>query len=370
MVPKISSKREQDDILSFTLSETNVSIANALRRTLLSDIPSAVFHTFPYSENKCEITKNTTRFNNEIIKHRLSCVPIHIKDLTIPLENYLLVVSKKNTGGLVEYITTEDFQIKDIQTGKFLSKNDRDEIFPRNNMTGDYIEFLRLRPKLATNLDGEELSLTCKFSIFTAKENSAYNQVSTCLYTNTVDSVKANDEWMKKEKELKQLGMKASDIAFEKKNWLLLDGKRIFVPDSFDFKVKTIGIYKNDELIKKACDVLMDSFSHLKEGVETNNTGVIEFKETGTTIQFCYDIILHNYDYTVGKVIEYFLYKTHYEGDKMLTYCGFNKEHPHDSHSILRIAFKNATDLGIAKQFMNNALEQCNSMFAEINDMF
>ena len=54
----------------------------------------------------------------------------------------------------------------------------------------------------------------------------------------------------------------------------------------------------------------------------------------------------------------------------MLTYCGFNKEHPHDSHSILRLAFKNATDLGIVKQFMNDALEQCNSMFAEINDMF
>lgn len=370
MVPKISSKREQDDVLSFTLSETNVSIANALRRTLLSDIPSAVFHTFPYSENKCEITRNTTRFNNEIIKHRLSCVPLHINDLTIPLENYLLVVNKKNTGGLVEYITTEDFQIKDVQTDKFLSKSDRDEIFPKNDITGHYIEFLRLRPKLATNLDGEELSLTCKFSIFTAKENSAYNQVSTCLYTNTVDSVKVNDLWMNKEKELKQQGMKSTDIAFEKKNWLLLDGKRIFVPDSFDFKVKTIGIYKNDELIKKACEVLMNSFIRIKEGLETNNSDVVEFKEAETTIEFCYDIVLHNYDYTVGKVIEYFLYRTHYEGDKMLTYCGFNKEHPHDSHSIVRIAFKNATDVEILKQFMSDALEQSNSTFAEINDMF
>ena len=370
MNPKISSKREQDDTLTFTLSETNVSIANALRRTLLSDIPSVVFHTFPYSENKCTIKKNTTRFNNEIIKHRLSCVPIHINDLTIPLENYLLVLKKKNTGGLVEYITTEDFQIKDIQTDKFLSKSDRDEIFPKNDITGHYIEFLRLRPKLATNLDGEELELTSKFSISTAKENSAYNQVSTCLYTNTVDAVKANDVWMKKEKELKEQGMKTDDIAFEKKNWSLLDGKRIFVHDSFDFKVKTIGIYKNDELIKKACNVLMNSFSKVKEGIETNDSNVVDIKEAQTTIEFCYDVILHNYDYTIGRVIEYFLYSAHYEGDKMLTYCGFIKEHPHDSHSIIRIAFKNATDVGTVRQLMSDALEQSNTTFAEINDMF
>ena len=99
------------------------SIANALRRTIMSDIRSVVFHTFPYAkENQCTIETNTTRFNNEIIKHRLSCVPIHITDLTIPLENYLLVLKKKNESGVVEYVTTEDFQIKDVKTGKFLSR--------------------------------------------------------------------------------------------------------------------------------------------------------------------------------------------------------------------------------------------------------
>ena len=81
LTPKVASKNENDDILTFNLSETNVSIANALRRTIISDIRSVVFHTFPYSENQCTIVKNTTRFNNEIIKHRLSCVPIHITDL-------------------------------------------------------------------------------------------------------------------------------------------------------------------------------------------------------------------------------------------------------------------------------------------------
>lgn len=370
MMPKISSKTEKDDTLGFTLSDTNVSIANAVRRTILSDIPCVVFHTFPYSENDCSILKNTTRFNNEIIKQRLSCVPVHITDLSIPLENYLLVVEKKNNSGVIEYITTEDFQIKDIKTDKFLSKGERDQIFPKNSLTGDFIEFLRLRPKLAANIEGEELSLTCKFRISTAKQNSSYNQCSTCLYTNTVDTVKANDVWMAKEKELKAAGMKSDDIAFEKKNWYLLDGKRQFIKNSFDFKIKSVGVFRNNELLKKACDVLMDSFTHVKQGIETNDAAIVDFKTANTTIEHCFDVILHNHDYTVGKVLEYFLYSSHYEGDKTLSYCGFNKEHPHDSHSIIRLGFRNSTDTGVVRQYLADAAERAIDVFTEIKDSF
>lgn len=370
MPPRVSTKQEKDDVLSFTLSDTNVSIANAVRRTLISDIPSVVFHTFPYSENQCTITTNTTRFNNEIIKHRLSCVPIHITDMSIPLENYLLVVNKKNESSVVEYITTEDFQIKDVKTDKFLSKGDRDAIFPKNSLTGHYIEFLRLRPKLASNLHGEELSLTCKFSVSTAKQNSAYNQTSTCLYKNTLDAVAANDTWAKKEKTLKAEGMKATDIAFEKKNWYLLEGNRNFIPDSFDFTIKTVGIYENRQLVKKACDVLVTSCTHVKQAVESDDTTVVSIKPSKTTIENCFDVTLHGYDYTVGKVIEYFLYSKHYEGDKMLTYCGFNKEHPHDSHSIIRLGFKNQSDTAVVKQFLSEALASAITTFVEISDEF
>ena len=368
--PKILSKRENDDILTFQVTDTNVSIVNALRRTIMSDIRSVVFHTFPYEENQCTIEKNTTRFNNEIIKHRLSCVPIHITDLSIPLENYLLVLKKKNESGVVEYVTTEDFQIKDIKTDKFLSKGDRDAIFPKNEMTGHYLEFLRLRPKLASNLDGEEISLTSKFSISTAKENSAYNQTSTCLYKNTLDAVRANDVWVEKEKELKASGMKSDDIAFEKKNWFLLEANRIFVPNSFDFSIKTVGIYENTALVKMACDVLMNTFTALRQAIETSNQSLVSIKETTTTIENCYDVTLHGYDYTEGKVIEYFLYSNHYLGDKMLSYCGFNKEHPHDNHSIIRLGFKNATDVGVVGQLVSDALTRSIDVFGEIKDNF
>lgn len=370
MTPKVSSKKESNETLSFTLSGTNVSVANAIRRTILSDIQCVVFHTFPHSENNCTVLKNTSRFNNEIIKHRLSCIPIHIDDLTIPLENYLLVINKKNTSDTIEYITTEDFQIKDVKTEKFLSKSDRDDIFPKNTFTGDFIEFLRLRPKLASNLDGEELSLTCSFSISTAKQNSSYNQCSKCLYSNTVDAIKANDAWVAKEKELKAAGMSASDITFEKKNWFLLDGKRHYVADSFDFNITTIGVFKNANLIKIACNTLINTLTHINKSIEPNDTGVIEVKRSKTTIEHGYDVILHNQDYTIGKVIEYLLYSTHFYGDKTLSFCGFIKEHPHDTYSIIRIGFKNASEEAIVSQYMSDAITKAISQFTTIKESF
>jgi DNA-directed RNA polymerase alpha subunit len=83
MNPAISQVSEDGDLLGFTLSGINLCFANALRRTILSDIPCVVIHTETYETNQCNITKNTGRLHNEILKHRLSCIPIHTSDLSI-----------------------------------------------------------------------------------------------------------------------------------------------------------------------------------------------------------------------------------------------------------------------------------------------
>ena len=68
MNPVVTNLAETDGIMTFTLSGVNVSLANALRRIILSDIPCVVFRTTPYDECKMEIEVNTSRLNNELIK--------------------------------------------------------------------------------------------------------------------------------------------------------------------------------------------------------------------------------------------------------------------------------------------------------------
>ena len=47
--------------LECTFQQCDVSLVNAIRRTILSDIPVFVFKTFPYAENDVHIDKNTSR---------------------------------------------------------------------------------------------------------------------------------------------------------------------------------------------------------------------------------------------------------------------------------------------------------------------
>ena len=59
MEPSVMNIYEKNNILYFTLSNTNVSYANALRRTILSNIPTVVIRTFPYEKNDANFSTNT-----------------------------------------------------------------------------------------------------------------------------------------------------------------------------------------------------------------------------------------------------------------------------------------------------------------------
>ena len=104
MASKIADFKEEEGILTFTIYNTDVSYINAIRRTILSDVPVVCFKTSPYEENKANIQINTSRLNNEIIKQRLSCIPICIKDLDLLPEKYVLEVDMINETDNIVFI--------------------------------------------------------------------------------------------------------------------------------------------------------------------------------------------------------------------------------------------------------------------------
>ena len=57
MSPNIQITNTENGILNFTLTGVNYSFANAIHRTILSDINTVVFRTFPYEENKDSFIK-------------------------------------------------------------------------------------------------------------------------------------------------------------------------------------------------------------------------------------------------------------------------------------------------------------------------
>lgn len=357
---KVGDVHVNKSALHFTLSNAPVSTANALRRIVLSDIQTLVFRTFPHEANRATFHVNTTRHHNEILKQRLSCVPIHISDPDFVHADYECEIHVSNKEDRVMYVTTEHFKVKKRDTGAIIKMWKGREIFPPDPDTGDYIEFARLMPKVADYNDGEELHITANFDMGFAKQDSAFNVCCTCAYGCTPDKVKQETAWEKivAEQQKQKSGAATAEegsgsgsvhdesLRLQKENWKLLDAQRIVSPDSFDFVIETLGVFTNEEILRKACDIMKIKCETFITAIETSPERNIV--PADVTIPNAYNVILRREDYTLGKALEHMLYSKHFLGDRSLTFCAFKKAHPHDDDSYIQLAFANASDDMIA----------------------
>jgi len=358
---KIVDLKEEDGLMSFTITNTDVSYVNALRRTILADIPIVCFKTTPYEENKANIMINTTRLNNEILKQRLSCIPICIPNLEdTPIKNYLLELDVENKMDTTYIVTTKDFKIKDLSSNTYLEDGFVKKIFPPFiPPTGNgeyYIDFVRLRPRISDEIPGERIKLTCEFSVSTARDDSMFNVTGTCSYGYTPDPEKMEEQLEIRKQKWKDEDKKESEIKFEAANWKLLEGLRYVKKNSFDFIIQSVGIYENENIIIKASEILLHKFEVMKNALEQDE---LEIKAADNTMENCYDVTLVNEDYTIGNILNYELYTIFYRDLKMLSYVGFKKLHPHDSDSILRLTLTDITKgISTIKTMLNSVIDE------------
>jgi DNA-directed RNA polymerase subunit L len=340
MSAKIEELKDNGDTMTFILTGLDTCYANGIRRVIVSDIPVVVFKTTPHEDNKSNILINTSRLNNEIIKQRLSCIPIGIKDLEIDFANYLLELDVENKTDTMIMVTTKDFKIKNLTTNSYLEENTLRDIFPPYiPPTGKgeyYIDFLRLRPKISDELPGERIKLNCTFSISTARDDSMFNVTGTCSYGFTPDRDEMIKQLAIRRHKWEEEEKSPAEIDFESKNWNLLEGLRYVKKQSFDFIVQTIGIFDNADIVIKACQILIGKIDIQKQLLDKDE---LQIEKSDNTLENCYDVTLVNEDYTVGIILNNEIYETFYKEHKTLSYTGFKKMHPHDTDSLLRIAF-------------------------------
>lgn len=364
MDPKISNVSNKHNKTTFTLSDCDVSIANAIRRTILSDIPILVMKCILPENDFIDIFINTSNLNNEVLKMRISNIPVCIKNIAdFNTDNIVIQLEVENDTTSIMTVTSEQFKIKDKVLDKYLPDEKVKEIFPPNELSGDFIDIVRLKPKLSEEIPGEKIQLEAKLTIGNAKEDGMFNVVSTISFGNSLDLEKQQIELNKAKQNWKDLKMNEKEIAYEEQNWLLLEGQRIFLNNSFDFVIQNIGIYNNYELLTKSINILAEKLEFLLENF--GDPKVLSIVDSENTMNNCFDMIIENEDYTIGKVIQYMLYKEYFESG-VLTYCGFKKEHPHDSFSIIRLAYKEPADINFIKQNFENICNMLKKIFNKI----
>ena len=199
-------------------------------------------------------------------------------------------------------------------------KEKRDAIFPPNPITGDFILFVKLHPRISKTVPGEKLSFTAKLSISNAGVDGMFNAVSLATFSNVQNKVEQD------------LNYKRVAQNISKKQWLIENGERFYHKNSFEFKLESLGVLKNKEVVEMACLKIIQTIEEVFESA-------FIYKKGKTTMPNSFDIHLKD-DYTIGQLFEYVLYEKYYESEKRLNYVGFRKTHPHDEHSTIRLSFK------------------------------
>jgi len=67
--PKIEIVSHTSDSMTFMLTKTDASVANALRRVIISEVPTMAI-------DLVEIENNTSVLHDEFIAHRLGLIPL------------------------------------------------------------------------------------------------------------------------------------------------------------------------------------------------------------------------------------------------------------------------------------------------------
>lgn len=342
--------KKSNDTLDFVLANVNLSVANSIRRTILSECESVAFSTEDYLNSDIKITKNTSSLHNEFLLHRLGLIPIYIKDKkNFVREKYKFILKKKNNGGTVMNVTTGDFEIIDTETNETMKNED---FFKVDSITKEHILILKLVPNQSS--EGQEIDCEGFASISNGKKNARYIPVSCAVYKNTIDenSLKKALENVEK-KNQKAFKIEESERYFKK------DENE--EPNEFDFTIESVGIYEPEDILKEALDILIMKLMTFRDNlgiIVENNTSLEHMRvyESFETMK-SFTIEIDNETHTLGTLIQ-----SHLVDHEDVMFIGYKNPHPLQDKIMFKIKVHN-DDLGLVNTVIGN---KCNDLI----DMF
>ena len=183
-----------DEEFTFDIKNLDKSILNALRRIMISEVPTIAFNTNYGKETDIVIEENTSSLHNEFLSHRLSLLPINIPYKNIEdydRNKYEFILDITNNTSKIIDVTTEHIQIKEINSNKFLSKEECKKIFPPSKITKDYILINKLKPNTSSvEGKGECMKIKMYASKSIGKEHSRYTPTCVSIFINKRDENK------------------------------------------------------------------------------------------------------------------------------------------------------------------------------------
>jgi DNA-directed RNA polymerase subunit L len=356
--------------VSFTLNNISVALANSIRRTILSDIPSVAFDDTwidDDTQRSIVISKNKSGIHNEFLSHRLSLIPINrYKSITrnsleietifntktnkrefsfhpekeipifkLDIQNTSDTSLKKNNYGLVEvnnsHIEYDDF-ISDIDKSLYFQP----DLYIKETLNEDEYIILNMLK------ENEELELIMKPTVGLGKDNARYCTVGTVSYTFNIDEEKVDNVFNQmiqtenNERIEKNLNaFNEEEIEVKKKSFMLLDKERVYKsnaykqPNSFNYCVESIGILPSHQIVYDSLSMIHLRLQDIKQsftgflkgdsGIGGTYNSVTIYKNKEPIIfnkvnvyqsinnLLGYTIVIQNDNHTMGNLINHYI---------------------------------------------------------------
>ncbi len=335
------------DTLNFSVSGCNSSFVNAIRRTILSEVETVSFNIDDYENSDLTVIKNTSSLHNEFLLHRLGQIPVNVLDVDgFNPDSYKFILKKQNTTNNLMNVTTADFKVMNIETGK---EEDTVKFFPPSDVTGDNILIITLKNNPTG--EGEEVNVEGKCSKGIGKDNSRFSPVSGIVFTNKKDSSKAQIAFEEMVKTLPETPS-ADELKVLARRFDIEESERFFhidengEPNMFDFSIETIGVIPPGEIFKRACKNLVKKITEFNKNLEKaldSKDSSISIRESSSVMKG-FDITIENENHTLGFLLQTYLNKLN-KG----AFVGYMNPHPLEKKIKIRVNF-NDDDINTVKE--------------------
>ena len=326
-------------LLKFDLN-CDVSLANAIRRTILTDVPTAGFKTEPYEESDVKIIENTSSLHNEFLSHRIGMTPLYVENVNnFDPEKYLFKLDIHNKSTKTIHVTTNDFKIINKDTNGEIENSN---FFKPNEITNDFILLIKLKPN--PDGDGEKINIEAKASVNSGELNSRYSPVSCVTYTNKIDE----EKYKKALKEYLE-SKKSSDENPEdlERHFEISEKERHFVvdendrPNQFEFRIESVGVLPSHLILISALEKLFlklkKFLTNFDDAINTKNNQVVSFNKS-TGVMESMDIVIQDETHTLGYLLQSYIQLLN--GDKV-KFIGYRNPHPLKKFIELNISVGN-----------------------------
>ncbi|GBG31293.1 DNA-directed RNA polymerase II subunit rpb3 [Hondaea fermentalgiana] len=302
--PKIEVLELKEDYIKFVLSDTDASVANALRRVLIAETPTVAI-------DLVEIAENSSALHDEFIAHRLGLIPIRISsqegvsgmnykqdcfcDSTCPRcsVKFTLDVSHDDPDEAVRIVTSADLKSDSAFAVQYSSTEEDDFVKETNPDLPSGITIVKLGP-------GQRIKCDCIAVKGISKIHAKWCPVSVATFAYDPE-IELNDALMdeldlaKKQEFVKScpadvfnLDEQTEKVSVSKRSACMFCDECVKlgetwkrsheednvvsvsqVPNRFIFSVETTGALKPDEAVFSALKVLQDKLTligrHLSE---------------------------------------------------------------------------------------------------------